>query len=45
MNNIKLIINCEIYGEHPKCGPIKGLELDSDLHICLHVLLKKVLNI
>ena len=29
MNNIKLIINCEIYGEHPKCGPIKGLELDS----------------
>ena len=29
INNIKLIINCEIHGEHPKCGPIKGLESDS----------------
>ena len=28
-NNIKLIINCEIHGEHPKCGPNKGLEQDS----------------
>ena len=28
-NNIKLIINCEIYGEHPKCGPIKGIESNS----------------
>lgn len=29
LNNIKLIINCQIQGEHPKCGPIKGLESDS----------------
>ena len=28
-NNIKLIVNCEIHGEHPNCGPNKGLELDS----------------
>ena len=28
-NNIKLIINCEIYWEHPKCGPINGIESDS----------------
>ena len=28
-NNIKLIINCQIQGEHPKCGPINGLEPDS----------------
>ena len=25
-NKIKLIINCQIQGEHPKCGPINGLE-------------------
>ena len=28
-NNIKLIINCQIQGEHPKCGPLNGLEPDS----------------
>ena len=28
-NNIKLIINCQIQGEHPKCGPMNGLEPDS----------------
>ena len=28
-NNIKLIINCQIQGEHPKCGPLNGLEEDS----------------
>ena len=28
-NNIKLIINCQIQGEHPKCGPLNGLESDS----------------
>ena len=28
-NNIKLIVNCQIHGEHPKCGPNKGLEIDS----------------
>ena len=28
-NNIKLIVNCQIHGEHPKCGPNKGLETDS----------------
>lgn len=28
-HNIKLMVNCEIHGEHPKCGPIKGLESDS----------------
>ena len=28
-NNIKLIINCQIHGEHPKCGPNKKLEPDS----------------
>ena len=28
-NNIKLIVNCEIHGEHPNCGPNKGLEFDS----------------
>ena len=27
-NNIKLIVNCEIHGEHPYCGPINGLEND-----------------
>ena len=29
INNIKLIINCQIQGEHPKCGPIKELESNS----------------
>ena len=28
-NNIQLIVNCEIHGEHPYCGPNKGLELES----------------
>lgn len=28
-NNIKLIVNCQIHGEHPNCGPNKGLELDN----------------
>ena len=28
-NNIKLIVNCQIHGEHPKCGPNKTLEPDS----------------
>ena len=26
--NIKLIVNCELNGEHPYCGPNKGLEKD-----------------
>ena len=28
-NNIELIVNCQIHGEHPNCGPNRGLELDS----------------
>ena len=28
-NNIKLIVNCEIHGEHPNCGPNRGLEFES----------------
>ena len=28
-NNIKLIVNCEIHGEHPNCGPNRGLEPES----------------
>lgn len=28
-NNIKLIANCEVHGEHPNCGPNRGLENDS----------------
>ena len=28
-NNIKLIVNCQIHGEHPKCGPNKTLEPDN----------------
>ena len=28
-NDIKLIVNCEIPGEHPSCGPNKRLELDN----------------
>ena len=27
--NIKLIVNCQINGEHPYCGPNNGLEKDS----------------
>ena len=27
-NNIKLIVNCQINGEHPYCGPNNGLEKD-----------------
>ena len=28
-NNIKLIVNCQINGEHQNCGPNRGLELDN----------------
>ena len=28
-NNIKLIVNCQIHGEHPNCGPNRGLESES----------------
>ena len=31
---IKLIVNCELNGEHPYCGPNKGLEKDGGYSYC-----------
>ena len=44
-NKIKLIINCQIPGEHKYCGPNQGLELESGFTYCPSLFISEGINV
>ena len=45
LKKIKLIVNCQLNGEHPYCGPNKGLEQDCGYAYCPSVFISEGIEV